>query len=69
MKAESVLCPPKKKREVVFDRSRLTTEAYHAMLAALSLADMTNRKLNVLLCGTGAGVFAMFMQHHFGDHL
>ena len=63
MKVESVLCPPKKQREVIFDRSRLTFEVYHAMLAALSLTEFNSRKLNILVCGTGAGVFTMFLKH------
>lgn len=37
MTTTSVLCPPKKQREVVFDRNTLTFEVYHAMLASLSL--------------------------------
>lgn len=33
------------------------------MLASLSLSDLTDKKLKILLCGTGAGVFAMFLKH------
>ena len=69
MKAVSELCPPKKNREVVFDRNTLTFEVYHAMLASLSLSDFTNKKLKVLICGTGAGVFTMFLKHHMSQWL
>jgi hypothetical protein len=69
MKAESVLCPPKKHREVIFDRNTLTFEVYQAMLASLSLSDFTNKKLKVLVCGTGAGVFTMFLKHQLGQWL
>lgn len=63
MRVESALCPPKKQREVIFDRSRLTFEVYHAMLAAFSLADFNGKQLSVLVCGTGAGVFTMFLKY------
>lgn len=67
MKVESVLCPAKKHREVIFDRSRLTFEVYHAMLATLSFHNYSGRKLNILVCGTGAGVFTMFLKHQLGS--
>jgi hypothetical protein len=69
MKTQSALMPAKKQREVIFDRNALSIEAYQAMLAALSLTDLSGRKLRVLLCGTGVGTFAMFLMHHFGSHL
>lgn len=67
IKASSVLCTPREKRQVIFDRNSLTFEVYHAMLAAMSLADFGNRKLKVLVCGTGAGVFTMFLHHHMSE--
>jgi spermidine synthase len=42
----------------------LTFEVYAAMLASLGLSDFGDRKLKVLVCGTGAGVFTMFLKHH-----
>lgn len=66
MKATSVLCPIKAKRQVIFDRNRLTFEVYAAFLAAIGLQDFTNRKLNILVCGTGAGVFTMFLKAQMG---
>lgn len=65
--AESVLCPPKKSRQVIFDRNTLTFEVYQAMLAGMSLSDFGDRKLNVLVCGTGVGVFTMFLRHHLSS--
>jgi hypothetical protein len=34
------------------------------MLAGMSLSDFGDRKLKVLVCGTGVGVFTMFLKHH-----
>jgi tRNA1(Val) A37 N6-methylase TrmN6 len=65
MKAESALCPPKKDRQVVFDRKILTFEVYHAMLAALSLVPV-GKQLKVCVAGTGAGVLSMYLASHFG---
>lgn len=40
------------------------------MLAGVSLSNIGHLpKVNILLCGTGAGVFTMFLRHHFGDRL
>lgn len=64
MKAESILCPPKKQRQVIFDRNVLTFEVYHAMLAGLSLNDFGEKKLRILVCGTGVGVLTMFLKYH-----
>lgn len=47
----------------------MTFEVYQAMLAGLSLADFGERKLNVLVCGTGVGVFTMFLKHHLSSAL
>lgn len=69
LKAESVLCPPKKQRQVIFDRNALTFEVYHAMLAGLSLSDFGDRKLRILVCGTGVGVFTMFLKYHFSSKI
>ena len=65
-----MLMPSKPKREVIFDRNALRFEVYQAMLAGISLSNVSHRsKLSVLLCGTGAGVFTMFLRHHFGQSL
>lgn len=64
-----MLLPARKQREIIFDRNTLTFEVYHAMLAALSLSDFSQRKLKVLVCGTGAGVFTMFLKHQMGEWL
>jgi spermidine synthase len=69
LKAESALCPPKKQRQVIFDRNTITFEVYQAMLAGLSLSDLGSRKLKVLVCGTGVGVFTMFLKHHLHSAL
>jgi spermidine synthase len=63
MKTESELCPPKKQRAVIFDRSTLTFEVHQALLASFSLADLTQKKLKALVLGTGAGVLPMFLKH------
>lgn len=39
------------------------------MLASISLSDFGNRKLKVLVCGTGAGVFTMFLRHQLKNNL
>lgn len=76
MKAKSSICPKKKQRELIFDRDVLTCEYHCAMLAGLSLIGETliekaknAEKLNVLVLGTGAGVFSMFLRHHFAAQL
>jgi tRNA A58 N-methylase Trm61 len=37
------------------------------MLAALSFTNYGGSKLNILVCGTGAGVFTMFLKHQLGS--
>jgi spermidine synthase len=44
----------------------LTFEVYAAFLASLGLQDFSNKKLNILVCGTGAGVFTMFLKAQMG---
>jgi len=72
MKTTSVLRPKKAKKEVIFDRDTLTYECHQAMLAGLCLsaeklcaqlknADL-NKKLNILVLGTGTGVLPMFLR-------
>ena len=69
MKTKSSICPKKKQRELIFDRDVLTCEYHCAMLSGLSLiADSLiakaakQEKLDVLICGTGAGVLSMFIR-------
>jgi spermidine synthase len=76
MQAKSPICPKKKQRELIFDRDVLTCEYHSAMLAGLSLIGdhlvekvKAGEKINVLVLGTGAGVFSMFLRHHFSIHL
>ena len=76
MQAKSPICPKKKQRELIFDRDVLTCEYHSAMLAGLSLIGdaliekcKLGHKLSILVLGTGAGVFSMFLRHHFGSHL
>jgi spermidine synthase len=76
MKVQSSILPHKKQRVEIFDRDVLTCEYHSAMLAGLSLvADSLvekaklNEKINVLILGTGAGVLAMFIRHHFAGNL
>ena len=72
MKAKSSICPKKKQKELVFERDILTCEYHCAMLSGLSLISdhldqkaKDGEKLRVLICGTGAGVFTMFVRQHF----
>lgn len=47
----------------------MTFEVYQAMLAGMSLSDFGDRKLKILVCGTGVGVFTMFLRHHLSSVL
>ena len=67
MKTESELCPPKKQKAVIFDRSTLTFEVHQALLAAFSLTDLSQKKPKVLMLGTGAGVLPMFLKHQIPE--
>jgi len=69
MMTESELCPPRKQRALIFDRHSLTFEVHQAMLAALSLTDLSAKKSKILVCGTGAAALPMFLRHNLGDHL
>ena len=71
--------PKKKQKEVVFDRDSLTYECHHAMIAGLCLtadklcaqiknADL-DKKLNILVLGTGTGILPMFLSQHFSKYL
>ena len=71
--------PKKKQKEVVFDRDNLTYECHHAMIAGLCLtadklcaqiknADL-DKKLNILVLGTGTGILPMFLSQHFSKYL
>jgi len=79
MKTQSALMPKKKQKEVIFDRESLTYEYHHAMIAGLCLsaeklcakfkiADL-DKKLNILLLGTGTGILPMFLRQHLSKHL
>jgi len=71
MKTQSVFCPSKKQRKVVFDYDTLTSEYHHTMIAGLNLVDWATRKepIDVLVCGTGAGILPMFIRHNFAAQL
>ena len=79
MKTQSLLRPKKKQKEVIFDRESLTYECHHAMIAGLCLVaeklcaqlknTELNKKLNILVLGTGTGVLPMFLKQHFATHL
>ena len=79
MKTQSVLRPKKNKKEVIFDRDSLTYECHQACFSGLSLvaeklcaqlknAEL-NKKINILVLGTGVGVLPMFLKQHFSTHL
>lgn len=57
---------------MIFDRDALTFEYHHAFMAGLSLLPVEkhqSNKLRVLVLGTGAAVFPMFMRSQFADRL
>ena len=60
--ATSALCPENPDKKLIFNRKRMTFEVYSAMLASFGLQDYNKKKLKVLVCGTGAGVFSMFLK-------
>ena len=79
MITSSVLKPKKAKKEVVFDRDTLTYECHHAVISGLCLVaekvcaaikntDL-NKKLNILVLGTGTGILPMFLRQHFSAFL
>lgn len=76
---QSALMPKKKQKEVIFDRDSLTYECHHAMISGLCLiaeklcaqikdAEL-DKKLNILVLGTGVGVLPMFLKQHFSKYL
>jgi len=77
MVTESTLMPKKKQKKVIFDRDILTYECHHAMLAGLCLISKNlcpkikndNKKLNILVLGTGTGILPMFLSRHFGSYV
>mmetsp|Transcript_3905 Transcript_3905/g.4607 ORF Transcript_3905/g.4607 Transcript_3905/m.4607 type:complete len:193 (-) Transcript_3905:399-977(-) len=79
MKTQSALMPKKKQKEVAFDRDNLTYECHHAMISGLCLvADKLcaqikdaeqEKKLNILVLGTGTGILPMFLCQHFSKYL
>ena len=79
MKTQSALRPKKSKKEVIFDRETLTYECHQAMISGLSLISEKlcaqlkntelNKKLNILVLGTGTGILPMFLREHFSTHL
>ena len=72
MVTQSVLRPKKNKKEVIFDRDSLTYECHQACFAGLSLVaeklcaqlknTELNKKINILVLGTGVGVLPLFLK-------
>jgi len=60
------LAPKKKQRVMIFDRDLLTFNYQMAFAAGISLVadryEKSEEKLSILVCGTGAAVFTMFLR-------
>jgi hypothetical protein len=73
LRAQSVYAPSKKNKKVVFDFDWLQCEYHQTMVAGLNLvADHWAKRddpIDVLVCGTGAGIFPMFLRHNLRDRL